>query len=211
MRKTKWSKELVVEKIKELKAKGEPLDLSAIRKKHFILLYPTYRYIGSWKKAITLAGLNYAEIRKNIQWSAEMVKKRIRNLRRQRISLIPSVVRKYDRKLLGAAKRYFGSWPEAIRAVGINPNKVLGVKKWEKEKVLKGIQLLKKMGVKINTTTEIRKIYRPLHSAAIRFFGSWRKAVTTAGIDPNKILPHRKWDKEEIIKAIKKLKGEELN
>ncbi|MEO0102675.1 MAG: hypothetical protein ABIK81_03105 [candidate division WOR-3 bacterium] len=206
MRKTRWSKELVVEKIKELKAKGEPLDLSAIRKKHFILLYPTYRYIGSWKEAITLAGLNYAEIRKNIQWSAEMVKERIKKFRRQRISLIPSVIRKYDRKLLGAAKRYFGSWQGAIRAVGINPDKVLGGRRWKKDKVLKGIQLLKKMGVNISTTTEIRKIYRPLHSAAIRFFGSWRNAVITAGIDPKRILPLRKWHKEEIIRALKKLK-----
>ncbi|MEO0098571.1 MAG: hypothetical protein ABIK99_05960 [candidate division WOR-3 bacterium] len=201
MRKTKWSKELVIEKIKELKARGEPLDLSYIRKKHYILLYPTYRYIGSWEKAITLAGLNYDEIRKNLRWNAALVKKKIRELRRKKISLTPSVVRQYDRKLLGAASRYFGSWHNALRAVGIDPEKVFWARRWRKERVLKEIRKLEKKGVKISTTTEVRKIFRPLHSAAIRFFGSWQNALRAAGIDRDKLLLREKRREKKERKA----------
>jgi|UniRef100_A0A7C3US16 hypothetical protein len=181
-KKTRWSKELVIEKIKELKAKGEPLNLSYIRKKHFILLYPTYRYIGSWEKAITLAGLNYDEIRKNRRWTKELVKKEIRALYRQKIPLTQGSVWRANRKLIGAAKRFFNSWPEALRAAGFDPEKILGKYKWSKERVLEEIRRLKRKKVNISTTTAVRQICRPLHIAAIKFFGSWRNAVIATGI-----------------------------
>jgi len=59
------------------------------------------------------------ELGQRIEWNAPLVLEGIKQLS-QRLGRTPTY--KVDTKLSQAAKRYFGSWSEAVRAAGLTPN-----------------------------------------------------------------------------------------
>ena len=51
--------------------------------------------------------------------------------------------------------------------------------------------------------TDIQKTHSSLIASAIKFFGSWSKAITSLGFDYKIKPPSTKWNKETITKKIK--------
>lgn len=114
--------------------------------------------------------------------------------------------------LYQAASRVFGSWCNAVVAAGISPDKARAHEYWPPARVLSGIRSLARRKRPLRPT-ELKRRYRALLNAARRCFGSWRKAVVAAGIDPARLRPSATWTKERIIEAILKraLLNEPLN
>lgn len=46
--------------------------------------------------------------------------------------------------------------------------------------------------------------YPDVHAAAIRLFGSWKKAIEACGIDYKSVRKYRTWTREKVIEEIKK-------
>ncbi len=178
----KWSREEVIKTIREFRRQGLPLNLGYVARRNYSLAYAARKYIGSWEEAIRMAGLDYEEIKRKNIWQPEAIKKKIRELAREKKPLNVSYAEHHYGGLVGAAVNFFGSWRKAIESAGFNYDKIKKQRNWSEEKVIKEIRKLHRQGVNLKTTREVRRIFRTLHAAAIRYFRSWRAAVAASGI-----------------------------
>ena len=107
----------------------------------------------------------------------------------------------YSNYMYRQAVRAFGSWTVALATAGIKLRTKRGKRRWSPHKVIRAIQ---RASVKPESLcyTNMQKRSRSLHDAARNFFGSWRKALITAGIDPESVRLKRSWDRESLIEAI---------
>ncbi len=120
-----WSKERIIEDIKELNAKGEDLSHEAAKNRHGALVSAasSKRYFGSWRAAIEAAGLDYAKIRRINRWTEDKIISTIRSLHAQGKSVNNSNMRRMGyRGMMEAASREgnFGSWADAVAAAGLD-------------------------------------------------------------------------------------------
>ncbi len=123
-----WSKERIVERIKQLHADGEDLSwrhvstqidpqlaAAATKKKHF----------GSWRGAIVAAGLDYKGIRRYREWDEETILNELKELHAKGVDLNAKSVEDYDITLITAARRRFESWDRALTAAGLDYRKIV--------------------------------------------------------------------------------------
>ena len=123
--KQKWSKEKIVETIKELKKQNIDISASNISKNHIPLFTAacSRRYFSSWSNAVKAAGIDYEQIleagkarrrKKLTKWSKEQVLEAVRKAESQNL-----LTTYRDRlALYSAARREFGSWKQALEAAG---------------------------------------------------------------------------------------------
>ncbi len=123
-----WSKEKIIQTIRELKRQGHPLNWSAINKDCPSLYRAARRKenFGSWKKALRAAGVDVALPAGGKQWTTKRIIEEIRRLHRMGEDLSQKAVMRKHGALLAAAKsvRYFGTWRAAVEAAGIDYNSV---------------------------------------------------------------------------------------
>ena len=118
-----WNNDRIVDRIRELYAKGEDLSwrhvsltldpslaAAATKKSHF----------GSWRSALETAGLDYDAIRRYHDWSEEEVLRRVRDLYAQGKALNAKSMEKNDITLITAARRRFPSWDRTLAAAGLD-------------------------------------------------------------------------------------------
>ncbi|OQW53838.1 MAG: hypothetical protein A4S09_06375 [Proteobacteria bacterium SG_bin7] len=118
----KWSKEIVIEEIKNL----DFFSAKQIQKKRADLYGAAVRIFGSWKNAVEAAGFDYSLIRKNKLsgfWTEMNVVEGIKLLNQKHSGF----ARKNKPALYGAALRLFGSWGVAVRMAGFDYDKVAKV------------------------------------------------------------------------------------
>jgi hypothetical protein len=119
-RKNFWNRQNVVARIQELHKANEPLYVSAAEVKYGGLVGAATVYIGSWRKAIKAAGLDYSKVKRQQEWSRPMIVKEIRRMHREGVPLRTTIpIRAKYRVLHAAAVRYYGSWAVAMKAAGL--------------------------------------------------------------------------------------------
>jgi hypothetical protein len=123
--KQKWSKEIIIEMIKDFK--NQNIDLSAgYISKNYVSLFTaasSHRYFNSWANAVREAGINYDQIldegkfrrrSKLTKWSKTQVLEEVKSS--QSLNLLTTY---RDRlALYSAARREFGSWKQALAEAG---------------------------------------------------------------------------------------------
>jgi hypothetical protein len=123
--KQKWSKEIILEMIKDFK--NQNIDLSAGHiSKNYVSLFTaasSRRYFNSWANAVREAGINYDQIldegksrrrSKLTKWSKTQVLEEVKSS--QSLNLLTTY---RDRlALYSAARREFGSWKQALAEAG---------------------------------------------------------------------------------------------
>ncbi len=184
----RWSKEEVLRVIGELSSKGKQFNSGHIARNYPALAYAGRKYCGSWENAIKAAGLDYEEIRRKCFWSRRKIVARIRELEAAGEPLYVSAAEVKHGGLVGAAAVYFGSWRQAINAAGLDYMKIKRQKEWSKGEIVAEIKRMRREGVELRTTIPVRKKYRTLHAAAIRYFGSWAAAMKAAKLE--RLLKH---------------------
>jgi hypothetical protein len=107
-----------------------------------------------------------------------------------------------DEALYRAGLRIFGSWPNAVMAAGIAPDRAQVQVRWSPGKVVSAIRTLSRRRRRPMQPSDLRRRYSDLVHAARRFFGSWPKALIAARVDPVKLGCAVPWTKERIIEAI---------
>ena len=184
----RWTKATIVQSLRRRHEQGPPLSHTWTDDKP--LFRAAVRKFGSWHGALRAAGLETRPYRK---WSRERVVDALRSQYRQH----RSVARRWDPALAGAAYRCFGSLARALDAAGLEPPP----RRWTRPRIIEQIQ-----------DGHVRK--RPMHQAGLgdrklaaaaqRHFGSWRAAVTAAGLGaqlPPELLP-RRWSPQAVIDEI---------
>jgi hypothetical protein len=123
-----WSRDRILERIRELSTQGEDLSwrhvsttvdpqlaAAATKRKHF----------GSWRNAVSAAGLDYRSIRRYREWDESTITQRLRELYEQGIDLNAKNIEEYDITLITAARRRFDSWDQALTAAGLDYKKIV--------------------------------------------------------------------------------------
>lgn len=106
-----------------------------------------------------------------------------------------------DPGLLYAARRRFGSWRQALAAAGIDADEVGHYRRWNRFEIIQQMRRMSASGRSLRRRYLARR--NPgLVAAAYKYFGSWRKALAAAGLDPEQFGAQTVWNSERIIEAI---------
>jgi hypothetical protein len=134
-------------------------------------------------------------------------------VRRERdgLPLNSETVRRVSRPLHCGAIRHFGSWRNALQAVGINVAIVQRRREWDRAKILTRLRALCNHRRSLRYSA-VRRHDSGLCRAASLTFGSWCNALVAAGINPESICRDPHWDRSRIIEAIllRAVRGEAL-
>jgi len=180
----KWSKEVIVEEIRDLAARGFDLSFRSMAlSQHNSMVYAAIRpkYFGDWRAALEAAGLASEEIYRYRSWDMEGILEEIRRLQTEGADLSSKSMDESSNKLIATARRRFGNWGRALESAGINYDDIRRRKRWTRESVAQGILELKAQGVKL-ITPEVKKANPSLFAAACKkhFYGTWKKALKAA-------------------------------
>ncbi|QSR84146.1 homing endonuclease associated repeat-containing protein [Methylacidimicrobium sp. B4] len=79
-----------------------------------------------------------------------------------------------------------------------------GNREWSEEILLREIRAWRRQGRPLYSHY-MRQHYQELLAAGIRYFGSWEKAVETAGISYAEVRRYQRWSKKSIVEKIRAL------
>lgn len=177
----RWSQQRVIERIGELASQGRPLNLHAIQISEATLASAADRYFDSWADALAAAGVDPALWTLRVPaWTPKRVVQTIQQMHRTGLPVNHAAVRRNS--LSRAAVKIFGSWDEALRTAGIDPQTVRVYRKpWTADELIAELRRKHRCGEPLNA-----KDVRPNHirRPACRLFGSWDGALVAAGLDP---------------------------
>lgn len=182
----KWNQEKIVDEIKKLYEAKENLTSNYCQKNRTALIVAANRHIGSWKKAIELAGIEYSSIRKTSgykRWSKKSVVNNLKYLDAEGTEMSQSNIRKINQELILACERLFGSFKCACAESGIDYYKhYKGNKEYTDESVIAEILNLYKIGEALSLT-DMKFNHGGLYTASLNRFGSWGNALKASGMD----------------------------
>lgn len=132
-----WSKERILENIRELHASGEDLswrNVSTVVAPQLAAAATKHKHFGSWRGAVTAAGLDYSTIRRYREWNEETIKDQLRQFHAQGIDMNAKSMEEHDITLITAARRRFDSWDKALTAAGLNYREIVLRKPFKRKK-----------------------------------------------------------------------------
>jgi len=198
-----WTKEMVIEAVKQRYQSGLPLANRAILSDDPSLIVQIRKFFGNKKRMYHACGIPLKEISKD--YVLEILKQQsqkpggLKSLELRRM------------KIHGPMLKHFGSKTNAYKAIGLSDNEIRKIKlhsnKWTEETVVKIIQELKFKGYTLSGGF-INKTNPSLYRAARTHFGSWAGALQYAGIDcqtPKICRKHTKWNREKILEMLDSL------
>jgi hypothetical protein len=220
MRRRKWSKQAVIDKIRALYRARESLstrNMAQLGYSGMVTSCYSPELFGGWWSAIRAAGLDPKKAcTRRKKWTSERIILEIRRLQRQGVDLSHSAAKRRHQYLVVAARRteHLGSWRAAVQAAGFDYGAVSKHESWTKDKIVARIRELQRRGGALSHQ-EAKQSQPSLVSAASspRFFGSWARAVDAAGLDYDSVRKTRRWTKDRIVQTIRKLyqEGRPLN
>jgi hypothetical protein len=202
-----WTRDRILQTLKQLHAKGSNLSYNAMQKKHQPLLSAAAYHFGSYRTAIDRAGIDYAEVLRRPRWSKAAIIKVIKNARKKGQDLHWSAVTKRRDELGKAAfaslqKRLFGKWDRALSASGLDADDVNRYRKWDRNTIAAELKEMHRDGESLSSGA-MQKNDPGLHAAAVRYFGRYDEALKAAGVDPDSVRQRQSWTRASVLKAIK--------
>lgn len=142
-------------------------------------------------------------------WSTETVIAAIQARRDAGLPLSSDRVHHDDPPLMGAARRYLGSWSAALEAAGIDPATIKAPReirhRWSREAIIRRIQGHAEAGHDLSAH-RMTAVDAAVVASAPRYFpGGWDEALRAAGYDPAEIRRTRQWTSERIAERIREL------
>lgn len=177
----KWTRERIIRDI--LRRESEQLPLTSASSESGVdhaMYQAASRIFGSWKNAVIAAGLPASQSRASTEWTPARIKKLIRSLARRKRPLAVRELKDRYGHFVAAARRHFGSWSKAVVAAGIDPQRMKREPSWSRERVIEEI-----LTRTLRNETLQRQLIQPrsLAEAGTRIFGSWKAALTAAGVE----------------------------
>jgi hypothetical protein len=134
------------------------------------------------------------------RWSKDDVIRTIRVLKANGEQLNIGHVARHYPALSRAGQHYFGDWGGAIRAAGLDYDKIRRDLSWTRPAIVERILAMKKAGEALN--------YSDAQSCQ---FGSWAGAIKAAGLDYSKVKRIKSWSKHIIVSEIKRVRREGMD
>jgi hypothetical protein len=183
-----WSRSRVLDRLQVCEQRYSNIDVRTVDPR---LAEAATRLFGSLTVARSMAGVEPPPRR----WTKDRVVEAIQD---RYVSGCPAQIAGLgDYRLFLASKRLFRSWEEAVAAAGLSHRITIQAKlrQWSQERVLGELQAWHKSG---RSLADVSKFDQGLYCAAKKYFGTWRRAVTAAGLQPCK----RMWSKQAVIDVI---------
>lgn len=117
-----WTRELIIEQIREEARLGHPLHAHAVQRRANRLVSAATYHFGSWAEALRHAGYDAENIRAVHRHSRESIVSEILQLMVLGEDLRDCKARQNHRRLYWAAQKYFGSWRSAVVAAAEVPS-----------------------------------------------------------------------------------------
>lgn len=200
----------VIRGILQREVSGVSLKASVVKREEHDLFVAAIRHYRNWGRAIRAAGLDAEVVSRRRTWTVQRVIRAIHELDLQGVSLNHGSVRKVDQGPIQAARKLLGSWNDALRAAGYDPEDVRRQRRpWTKSEIIAAIQAQAATGAPL---TQNAMHPQSARFAAIRLFGSFHAAVRKAGLQ-HLIAKHPRWSRRAIVKAIRARKqaGQRIN
>ncbi|MBR9704136.1 hypothetical protein GOV12_01900 [Candidatus Pacearchaeota archaeon] len=216
VRQRAWDKDKVVKEFKARDEAGLKLFSNCVKNDNSALYKAAINHFDSYDDALRKSGFDPAKIKKaNPRLTSELKEKILEYYVKGTDLRPPSIKSGKDNELkcvFYAAYKRFNGWWNALKVCGIKPDLYRQTKSWNKEKVAVEIRRLDNEGISLNTTSIIDEDNK-LYKAALRYYGSWKKALTELDYDYDEINTRSSLSKDEIICRIKdaKSKGVLLN
>ena len=140
-----WTPEMIKEYIISSNGK-EPLNSHYYSTNHPSIYAAAERIFGSWGNAINAAGLDYNAIRKYKIWTRMRIVQTIRKKSKAGEQLSSQYIQNNCKSLYMAAVHHFKSWGQAIKASGLDYNKIRMRRSMTEEQIRAEIIRLYKSG-----------------------------------------------------------------
>ena len=114
-----WNRNSILFELKGLAREREPLNSGAIQKEDPGLHAAAVRHFGSYDAALRAAKLEPGDHRRRRRWTKELVLKELKLLYRRSKRPTTESLRSKHSALYGAASRFFGGIPAAMKAAGL--------------------------------------------------------------------------------------------
>jgi hypothetical protein len=122
-------------------------------------------------------------------WTPEYVLDRMAEMHRLNLPMNFYWASKHEQPLAGKAILYFGSWDEALRRIGLDPEQIRVAAPTEHLTAAQVIARLKKRrdkGLPLNSSA-LQREDSSLANAIRKYFRSHERALRAAGIDPARV------------------------
>ena len=195
-----WSRRRVAAALRRRLRQGRSLSSKCIAQQEgSSLVFAASKFFGSWRGALTAIG---AEPRYR-RWSSAMVVAEIRARQEQGLDCHRLVVHREDRRLLTAAERYFGNWPAALAAAGVELPAAL----YSRQFLTAEIQRRHRAGLSL-AGAAVERESPELVRAARRIFGNWGNALAAAGVS---YRPRRHWSPQLVVAELQRRQAQGLS
>lgn len=191
------SAEYVLDRIAAQWRQGFGMSVRAVVKDEQPLHSGATRYIGSWDRALVMAGIDPAAARRQIpkqHLSSDDVVHLLRERRRQGLALTERAVMDDDLRLANAARRRFGTYAAALRRAGIDPRSVAkrhpAYGEHDRERLLRAVRAVaQRRGMaRLAAARQLRR--KHVRVAEKLYSKAWRKVARAAGVPYNTIATH---------------------
>ena len=200
----------LIDRIREAQAEGVDLRTGPVQKVRRSLYKSAVNEFGTWKKALSKAGVKYKELQNKVK--EEKRKKLLCNLKKAYLSGVKldseSIKRDPKHKTLyWSAKNYYKGrtfWEDTLTDAGIDYRKVVVQERWDEKKIKKVLFKLRREGKEINAVSlknddEGRKLIR----AILKHFPSYEEALKHFNLNPEKIIKQKRpYALDEIVEGI---------
>src|SRR3954467_3827200 len=175
-RRPRWTKQNIIQLIKQARRKGDDLHWSAVTKRRdelgkaaFASLQP--RLFGRWDRALSAAGLDADEVSRYRRGDRNTVAFELRSRSMDDEPLNSGAIQQDDSGLHAAAVRHFGSYDRALRAAKGDPGNVGRRRAWTRPDVIDALKQSKREGMHL-ADSAVRRDNPALYGAAVRLFGT---------------------------------------
>jgi len=187
-RQRRWSRRAVVNRILELAAEGRPLNAGAVQRYEATLTNAATRWFPTWGDALKAAGIDPVRWYRRVpKWTPQRIIETIQSIHASGSPVSHAALKRNS--VTQAASLLFGSWDDALRAAGLDPDQIrIHRKPWTPEEALREIRRKAEAGEPLNA-----KDVSPysLRRRGRIFFGSWDAALAAAGLDPAKVRKNK--------------------
>jgi hypothetical protein len=182
MLRKRWRKDKILAHIQRRAGKG-PVNSYYYAEKFPKVHAAAARIFGSWKNALSAAGIDYSAVVKYKRWTPEAVLDGIRKRAAAGEDISSNSMQAQNKPLYMAAVKRFKNWGSAVSAAGLNYGSVRKRRKMTPEETAAEIKRLAGQNVDLSYTN-MRKNYQFLMAAAMKKLGggSWAEARKACGV-----------------------------
>jgi hypothetical protein len=202
-----WDKPRILQTLRKLHKSGAPLSYNLMAARHQALVSAAAYHFGSYRKAVEKAGIDYASVVRRPCWDRTVIIGLLKTAKRNGEDLHWSAVTKRRDELGRAAfaalqPRLFGSWDRALTAAGLDADEIARYRRWTKDSIVYELRGRSREHEPLNSGA-LQSGDPGLHAACVRHFGSYDDALRAARLDPQKVRQRKRWQKADVIKALR--------